>query len=153
LVTRVCVSVCLSVCLCLSVAACPHYCTDPNVTWGNGRGGPLVVYCWADLQSVRGFRCYDNIARTRNVSECLYSLYAWFSYCTSLLLLLGHIAVILLLHTSSVRDKLKFRLIKSWTDAFWATVCKTVRPMLSDRCLSCLSVCLSVTLVYCGQTV
>ena len=23
---------------------------------------------------------------------------------------------------------------------FWATVCKTVRPMLSDRCLSC-SVC------------
>ena len=34
-------------------------------------------------------------------------------------------------------------------DAFWATVCKTVRPMLSDRCLS---VCL-VTLAYCGQTV
>jgi len=33
-----------------------------------------------------------------------------------------------------------------------ATVCKTVRPMLSDRCLSCLSV-LSVTLVYCGQAV
>jgi len=32
---------------------------------------------------------------------------------------------------------------------FWATVCKTVRPVLSDRCLSCLS----VTLVYCGQTV
>jgi len=27
------------------------------------------------------------------------------------------------------------------------------RPMLSDRCLSCLSVCLSVTLVYCGQRV
>jgi len=27
--------------------------------------------------------------------------------------------------------------------SFWATVCKTVRPMLSDRCLSvCLSVCL-----------
>jgi len=31
---------------------------------------------------------------------------------------------------------------------FCATVCKTVRPMLSYRCLSCLS----VTLVYCGQT-
>jgi len=31
-------------------------------------------------------------------------------------------------------------------------ICKTVRHMLSDRCLSCLS-CLSVTLVYCGQTV
>jgi len=46
---------------------------------------------------------------------------------------------------------------------FWATVCKTVRPMLSVRCLSvclsvlfcpvCLHVGLSVTLVYCGQTV
>ena len=31
----------------------------------------------------------------------------------------------------------------------WATVCKTVRPIPSDRCLSCMS----VTLVYCGQTV
>jgi len=30
----------------------------------------------------------------------------------------------------------------------WATVCKTLRPMLSDRCLSVLY----VTLVYCGQT-
>jgi len=39
--------------------------------------------------------------------------------------------------------------------AFWATVCKTVRPMLLDHCLSVLSVChvLSAALVYCGQTV
>ena len=40
---------------------------------------------------------------------------------------------------------------------FWATVCKTVGPMLSDRCLSCLVLssvsCPSVTLVHCGQTV
>ena len=35
---------------------------------------------------------------------------------------------------------------------FWATVCETVRPMPSDRCLSYLSF-LSVTLVHCGQTV
>ena len=26
-------------------------------------------------------------------------------------------------------------------DRFWATACKTVRRVLSDRCLSCLSVC------------
>jgi len=45
-------------------------------------------------------------------------------------------------------------------DDFWATVCRTVRPMLSGRCLSvcpvcpvCVPVCLSVTLEYCGQTV
>ena len=31
----------------------------------------------------------------------------------------------------------------------WATVCKMVHPMLSDHC----PVCLSVTLVYCSQTV
>jgi len=44
------------------------------------------------------------------------------------------------------------RLVNISARNFWATVCKTVRPLLSDRCLSCLS-CLSVTLVYCGQTV
>jgi len=47
-------------CVCLSLAAFPHYCTDPDVTWGNGRGCPLVVHCWADLQSVHRFCCYDN---------------------------------------------------------------------------------------------
>ena len=31
--------------------------------------------------------------------------------------------------------------------SFWSTVCETVRPVLSDRCLSCLSVCLSVLYV------
>jgi len=42
-----------------------------------------------------------------------------------------------------------FRIIAS---RFWATVCKTVRHTLSDRCLSC-PVCLSVTLLHRGQTV
>ena len=65
--------------VCLSLAAFPHYYMDPDVTWGNGRGCPLVVHYWVDLQSVPGFRCYDNIGGTRNVSECLYSLYAWLS--------------------------------------------------------------------------
>jgi len=35
---RLCVSVCLS------AAACPHYCTDPEVSWGSGRGCLLVVH-------------------------------------------------------------------------------------------------------------
>jgi len=56
---RLCV--CLSVCL--SAAACLHYYTDPDVTWGSGRGCPLVVHYWADLQSMHGLRCYGN---TRN---------------------------------------------------------------------------------------
>jgi len=43
---RLCV--CLSVCL--SAAVCLHYYTDPDVTWGSGRGCPLVVHYWADLQ-------------------------------------------------------------------------------------------------------
>jgi len=30
-------SACLCVCL-LSLAAFPHYCTDPDLTWENGRG-------------------------------------------------------------------------------------------------------------------
>jgi len=49
-------------CVCLSVVAFPHYCADPDVSWGNGMGCRLVVHYWADLQSVHGcFRCYDNI--------------------------------------------------------------------------------------------
>jgi len=31
--------------------------------------------------------------------------------------------------------------LSATSTSFWATVCKTVRPMLSDRCFSCLSVC------------
>jgi len=51
-------------CVCLSAAACPHYCTDPDVTWGSDRGCPLVVHYSADLQSVQGLRCCGNITRT-----------------------------------------------------------------------------------------
>jgi len=54
----VCVYVCLSVCL--SAAVCPHYSTDPDVTWGSRGGCPLVVHYWADLQSVHTLRCYGN---------------------------------------------------------------------------------------------
>jgi len=51
---------CVSVCVCLSTAACLHYCTDPDVTRGTGRGCPLFVHYWADLQSVHGLHCYGN---------------------------------------------------------------------------------------------
>jgi len=47
LVTAVCVSLCVSVCL--PLAAFPHYCTDPDVTWENDRECPLVVHYWTDL--------------------------------------------------------------------------------------------------------
>jgi len=67
LVTRVCL--CVSVCIFLSLAACLHYCTDPDITWGNGNGCPLVVHYWGFAIGAR-VRCYDKIARTRNVSEC-----------------------------------------------------------------------------------
>jgi len=38
------------------------------------------VQYWADLQTMHGLRCYDNIARReREMStSALYSLYAWF---------------------------------------------------------------------------
>jgi len=67
-VKRLCVCVCVSVCL--SAAACPHYCTDSDVTWGSGRECPLVVHYWANLQSVHALRCYGNVRRTRNVHSC-----------------------------------------------------------------------------------
>jgi len=49
-------------CVCLSVDAFPYYCTDPDVTWGNCKGRPLVVHYYAELQWLHGFRCYDNIS-------------------------------------------------------------------------------------------
>jgi len=60
---------CVRLCVYLSAAACPHYCTDPDVTWGHGRGCSLAVHYWEDLQSVHGLRCYGNITRTRNASK------------------------------------------------------------------------------------
>ena len=64
MVTRVCVCVCVCVCLsvCLSVRGrMPTLLHGPaDVTWRSGRGCPLVVHCWADLQSVHGLRCYGN---------------------------------------------------------------------------------------------
>ena len=61
---------CVYVSVCLSAAVRPHYCTDPDVTWGRGRGCPLVVHCWADMQSVHGLRCYGNITRTLVYAGC-----------------------------------------------------------------------------------
>ena len=52
-----------SVCLCVCVSVRGHT-PDPDVTWGHGRGCPLVVHYWADLQSGHGLRCYGNITRT-----------------------------------------------------------------------------------------
>ena len=55
---------CVCVSVWLSAAVRPHYCMDPDVTWGHGRGCPLVVHYWADLQLGHGLRCYGNITRT-----------------------------------------------------------------------------------------
>ena len=81
-VTRVCVCVC--VCVCVSVCPRPHahiiHCTDPDVTWRSGRGCPLVVHYWADLQSADGLRCYGNITRTRNFNEYMLVLALCYSF-------------------------------------------------------------------------
>ena len=90
-------SVCL--CVCLSLAAFPHCCMDPDVTWRNGRGVlqlcnigricnrctgfvAMITYTYVSLQPYIRCKCVQR--RTRNVSECLYSLCA----CLMLLLML-----------------------------------------------------------------
>jgi len=35
-------SVCIYLCVCLYLTAFPHYCMDPDVTWGNGREGSAI---------------------------------------------------------------------------------------------------------------
>jgi len=50
-----------------------HYTTFMMVRW-------RTRHYWADLQSLQGLHCCDNIARMQNVSECLYSIYDRFIY-------------------------------------------------------------------------
>jgi len=59
--------------VCLSLAACPHYCTDPMKLGRNGMGCPLVVHYWVDLQSVHRFRCCecDNIVQNAKCQRLL----------------------------------------------------------------------------------
>jgi len=93
-------AVCVSVCLCLSLAAFPHYCTDPDVSWGNGRWCPLVVHYWA----VNGFRCYDNIApnaRCRSMPSVTAVEYVCFS--VAYRLISHQILYISLLHVIKLR--------------------------------------------------
>jgi len=60
-------------CVCVSVRGrmpmALYYCTDPDVTWLSGRGCPLVVHYWADLQSVHGLRCYSNTMEMRGRAQ------------------------------------------------------------------------------------
>ena len=72
LVPAICVSVCLSV-----PRGIPTLLHEPGCKLRNGRGCPLVVHYWADLQSVHRFHCSDNIVLNTKFSECLYLLYAW----------------------------------------------------------------------------
>ena len=90
MVTRVCVCVCVYLCVCVSVRGrTPTLLHGPGCNLGSGRGCPLVVHYWADLQSGHGLRCTGgvlnitaevwnagfqwwrsgDITRTQNVSE------------------------------------------------------------------------------------
>jgi len=70
-----CGHACLCECVCLSAAVRPHYCTDPDVTRGHGRGCPLVVHYWAQVAllwqhnvnpscKLASIPRYDDIVRT-----------------------------------------------------------------------------------------
>jgi len=82
-------------------------------------------HCWSVVRCVRCFT--DRRHRRSSVTENAVTIAAW--------------------HTSITGGPKTHH----WpaTMNFWATVCKTVRPMLSGRCLSSLSVSLSVCLSVC----
>ena len=89
-VTRVCVSVSVCLSVCLSAAAYLHYCTDPDVTCGSGRGCPLVVHYWADLQSCTGCVAMATQRECEMLATtCSYSHYVWLNYVTVTLLCTG----------------------------------------------------------------
>jgi len=47
----------------------PHAYTIAHVIWRSGRGCPLVVHYWADLQLLHGLRCYDKIMEMRGRAQ------------------------------------------------------------------------------------
>ena len=58
-------------CVCLSVRGrTPTLLHGPGCNFWHGRGCPLVVHYWADLQSGHGLHCYGNITRTLVTSLC-----------------------------------------------------------------------------------
>jgi len=68
-------------CVCLSLAVFPHYCTDPDVTWGMAG----VPYSCALLLGGLGIGArvsflYDNNSAEREM-YCTRSLYAWLISC------------------------------------------------------------------------
>jgi len=52
---------------------------------------PLVVHYWADLQSVHGFRCYDNIAPNAKCQRVLVLALCLVCFKFSSLLLFGSV--------------------------------------------------------------
>jgi len=75
--SRVCLSVCLCVCVCLyvCVSVCGRISTllhRPGCNLGNGKGCPLVVHYWADLQS--GFVTMTTCKHKMSVSACTHSV-------------------------------------------------------------------------------
>jgi len=66
--------------LCLSVPCrIPTLLHGLGCNFGEWYGVPSSCALLGGFAIGAGFRCCDNIARTRNVSECLYSLYACFN--------------------------------------------------------------------------
>jgi len=112
-------------CVCLSAAACPHYCTDPDITSGSDRGCPLVVHYWADLHLVHGLPCYGNIMRTRSMPSYIYSESEHIQFVT----------------LTANGNQFFGRLFVKRFALCYRTVVLSYLPVLS------------VTLVYCGQTV
>jgi len=68
----VCLSLCVCVCVCLCLSVRGHMPTllhGPECNLGSGRGCPLVVHYWADLQSVHGLHCYGNTMEMRGRAQ------------------------------------------------------------------------------------
>jgi len=74
---------CVCESVCISLPTFPHYCADPDETLGNGRECPLVVPILGGFAIGSRVLLLWQHTRKRNVTECLYSLYAWFCnyYC------------------------------------------------------------------------
>jgi len=108
---------------------------DPDITWSNGTGCPLVVHYRTDLQSLYGFRCYDNIApnakcqRVLVLAQCLVVISLRLVSATGLINCLDKLSLLYILKAYQL--KLHCHLMRVSTFHFWMclitkkTVCTT----------------------------
>jgi len=100
---------------------------------------PPLMHCWADLQSVHGFRCYDNIVPNAKCQRVLALAYVWLDQSTFKLLanILKKQFPVVLLSSNNNKHKNVSKLLlynfSSWANSAYTSLTETTSHAPTDR--------------------